>query len=74
MVSRYSLVLIAYFLFVILFLVFTYCSYLYYYSSTSGTSGVQTTTQAMTDELSSVEVEDIKYMAEEEKLAYDVYT
>jgi len=35
---------------------------------------VQTTTQAMTDELSSVEVEDIKYMAEEEKLAYDVYT
>jgi len=64
--------------------------WLYYYLSMSGTGGVQTTTrntttttitttvtittQVTTGELSSVEVEAIKYMAEEERLAYDVYT
>ena len=51
-----------------------------YYLSMSGTSGASTatvtttTTTLTTTELSSVEVEAIKYMAEEEKLAYDVYT
>ena len=61
-----------------------------YYLSISGPGGVQTTTtttttttivtttttttQATTGELLSVEVEAIKYMAEEKKLAYDVYT
>ncbi len=42
-------------------------------ASLTGT-GTSTTTQTTASELTSVEIEAIKYMAEEEKLAYDVYT